>query len=287
MNAADTRDTPLVSIITPSFNQAAFLESTLLSVLEQDYPRIEYIVVDGGSTDGSLEILRRYASRLARWVSEPDEGQTDAINKGFGLARGEILAWLNSDDVYYPGAVAQAVAYLQAHPEVGMVHGAAYYIDEQGRPVGRFPSAPMGHAELRRGAPKIAQQSAFLRASAWRIVAPLDASFFYAMDYDLWVRLSAVTPLAHVPSVWAGFRLHGESKSMTVARLCWPEMMRVHFRDGGSRWSVLYAKYLLRRAVEPIMPLRMRWRRLRFRLEGRPRSAEAAGPGGVGAGRGR
>ena len=264
---------PLVSVITPSFNQAAFLEATLRSVLEQDYPRLEYIVVDGGSTDGSLEILSRYESRLAACISEPDGGQTDAINKGFARASGEILAWLNSDDIYYPGAVREAVGYLQAHPEIGMVHGAAYYVDEQGAPVGRFPSAPMDHADLRRGAPKIAQQAAFFRASAWRIVAPLDPTFFYAMDYDLWIRLSAVTPLAYVPRMWAGFRLHGESKSMTVARLCWPEMMRVHYRDGGTRWSVLHAKYLVRRAVEPIIPLRMHWRRLRFRLEGRGRSA--------------
>jgi len=264
---------PLVSVITPSFNQAPFLEATLRSVLEQDYPRLEYIVVDGGSTDGSLEILRSYQSRLTACISEPDSGQTEAINKGFARARGEILAWLNSDDIYYPGAVREAVDYLQAHPEVGMVHGAAYYVDEQGAPVGRFPSASTSHDDLRRGAPKIAQQAAFFRASAWRLVAPLDTTFFYAMDYDLWIRLSAVTPLAHVPRMWAGFRLHGESKSMTVARLCWPEMMRVHYRDGGTPWSVLNAKYLVRRAVEPIMPLRMRWRRLRFRLEGRGRSA--------------
>jgi glycosyltransferase involved in cell wall biosynthesis len=264
---------PLVSVITPSFNQGAFLEATLSSVLSQDYPRLEYIVVDGGSTDGSLEILSRYKARLAAFISEPDQGQTDAINKGFALAGGEILAWLNSDDIYYPGAVREAVDYLQAHPEVGMVHGAAHYVDEHGAPVGRFPSAPMDHADLRRGAPKIAQQAAFFRASAWRIVAPLDPTFFYAMDYDLWIRLSAVTPLAYVPRMWAGFRLHGESKSMTVARLCWPEMMRVHYRDGGSRCSVLNAKYLVRRAVEPVIPLRMRWRRLRFRLEGRGRSS--------------
>jgi glycosyltransferase involved in cell wall biosynthesis len=264
---------PLVSVITPSFNQGAFLEATLASVLNQDYPRLEYIVVDGGSTDGSLEILSRYRPRLAACLSEPDQGQTDAINKGFALAGGEILAWLNSDDIYYPGAVREAVDYLRAHPEVGMVHGAAHYVDEHGTPVGRFPSAPMDHADLRRGAPKIAQQAAFFRASAWRIIGPLDPTFFYAMDYDLWIRLSAVTPLAYVPRLWAGFRLHGESKSMTVARLCWPEMMRVHYRDGGSRWSVLNAKYLVRRAVEPVIPLRMRWRRLRFRLEGRGRSS--------------
>jgi glycosyltransferase involved in cell wall biosynthesis len=271
MPAASPSSLPLVSIITPSYNQARFLEATIRSVLDQDYPRLEYIVVDGGSTDGSLEILRRYESRLAAWVSEPDRGQTDAINKGFALATGDILAYLNSDDTYSAGAVAEAVAYLQAHPEVGMVHGRAVYIDADGRPVARFPSAPTNHRDLRRGAPRIAQQAAFFRAAVWKMVGPLDASFFYAMDYDLWVRISAVTPMAFVPRMWAGFRLHDESKSMTVARQCWPEMMRVHFRDGGSVFSVLFVKYLVRRVVEPVIPLRMRWRRLRYRLENRQR----------------
>jgi glycosyltransferase involved in cell wall biosynthesis len=275
MPAAVPSSHPQVSIITPSYNQAPFLEATIRSVLDQDYPRLEYIVVDGGSTDGSLDILRRYESRLAALISEPDRGQTDAINKGFAMATGDVLAYLNSDDTYYAGAVAEAVTYLQAHPEVGMVHGDAFYIDEDGHPVARFPSAPTSHRNLRRGAPKIAQQAAFFRAAVWKMIGPLDPSFLYAMDYDLWVRISAVTPMAFVPRTWAGFRLHDESKSMTVARLCWPEMMRVHFRDGGSVFSVLFAKYLVRRVVEPIMPLRMRGRRLRYRLESRLRPQDS------------
>ncbi len=260
---------PLVSIVTPSYNQAPFLEETLRSVLDQDYPRVEYIVIDGGSTDGSLEIIRKYQDRLALWISEPDLGQADAINKGFSQSTGEILAWLNSDDTYAPGAISEAVAFLTEHPEIGMVYGNAYYIDGQGRRVGRYPARPTDYKGLRRGVNTVSQQSMFFRSLLWRMVGPLDPSFYYAMDYDLWVRIAAVTPIAFRDRYWANFRLHGKSKSMIAAARCWPEIIRVHFRDGGSRLSIIYAKYLLRRAVEPLMPLRMKLRLWRYSLEQR------------------
>ena len=122
---------PLVSVITPSFNQVRFLETALRSVLEQDYPRIEYIVIDGGSTDGSLEVLGRYRDRLAACVSEPDAGQAAGINKGLRLAKGEIIAWLNSDDVYLPGAVRQAVEALEREPDLGMVYADGIMVDSE------------------------------------------------------------------------------------------------------------------------------------------------------------
>ena len=202
---------PLVSIVTPSFNQSEFLESTIQSVLEQDYPRIEYILMDGGSTDGSLDIIQRYADRLAFWVSEPDLGQTDAINKGFARAGGDILAWLNSDDLYDPWAVSEAVQFLSSHPEVGMVYGAAYYIDELGSVIARYPARQTDYKRLRRGIATIPQQASFFRAILWDQVGPLDPSFYYAMDYDLWVRISGRAPIAFVDKPWAKFRLHGQS----------------------------------------------------------------------------
>lgn len=248
--------TPLVSVVMPSFQQAPFLEQAMRSVLDQEYAHLELIVIDGGSTDGSLEILQRHQSRLAYWCSEPDAGQTDAINKGFAHARGEILAWLNSDDVYRTGAVSAAVDQLQRHPEAGLVYGQADYIDEQGTAIGRFPAARTDLRRLRRGFVHIPQQAAFFRSSLWSLVGPLDPDYYFAMDYDLWVRIAERSPLLYVPQVWAGFRLHREAKTLAAAARCWPEMWRIHRRDGGRMLSVFGAKYALRRLVEPLMPLR-------------------------------
>jgi glycosyltransferase involved in cell wall biosynthesis len=259
-------DLPLVSIVTPSFNQADYLEETILSVLEQDYENLEYIVVDGGSTDGSIEIIQQYASQITSWVSETDMGQTDAINKGFSIASGDIFAWLNSDDTYRPGAILEAVNFLREHPEVGMMYGRAYYVDEQGSPVARYPAGLTSYQGLRRGVTTIPQQTMFFRSTLWEMVGPLDPSFFYAMDYDLWVRIASVTHLAFHPVLMANFRLHGDSKSLTQANRCWPEMMRVHFRDGGTKLSVLYMKYLIRRVLEPIMPWRIKIKRILFKV---------------------
>ena len=243
---------PKVSIITPSFNQARFLEQTMRSVLEQDYPNIEYIVIDGGSSDGSLEIIKKYSGRLAYWQSQKDKGQTDAINQGFARATGEILAWLNSDDILYPGAVSAAVRQLHTHPEVGMVYSNCQWINADGKVIGNFPAAQTDLQKLRRGYVHIPQQTAFFRADLWRKVAPLDDSFYFAMDYDLWTRLATHAPLLYVPELWAAFRLHEGAKSIAADDRCWPEMLRVHYRDGGKKLSFLTLKYTVRKLVQPL-----------------------------------
>jgi len=250
----------LVSIVTPSFNQAPYLETTIRSVLEQGYPELEYIIVDGGSTDGSVKIIEKYAHRLAWWVSERDKGQTDAINKGFTHAKGEILAWLNSDDTYQPGAVVEAVEFLRDQPEVGLVYGDANFMDGSGCVIGRFPAAQTDYRRLRRGYVHIPQQAAFFRADLWRKVGPLDPSFYFAMDYDLWVRLAALAQVRYVPHVWANFRLHTHGKTVAADDRCWPEMLRVHFRDGGSWFGILPVKYLLRKTIAPLWHLRLLWK---------------------------
>ncbi len=249
-----------VSIVTPSFNQAPFLEATIRSVLEQDYPDIEYFVIDGGSTDGSREIIQRYADRLAGWVSEPDAGQTDAINKGFARSTGDVLAWLNSDDTYEPGAVRQAVELLAQNPQVSMVYGDCNYIDEHGRVIGRFPAAQTDYRRLRQGYVHIPQQASFFRADLVRQVGKLDPSFYFAMDYDLWVRLAKIAEPLYTQRLWANFRLHSGGKTITADDRCWPEMLRVHYREGGTFFAPIVAKYYVRKVVAPLI----NWRRRRM-----------------------
>jgi glycosyltransferase involved in cell wall biosynthesis len=250
----------LVSIVTPSYNQARYVEQTIKSVLSQDYPRIEYILVDGGSTDGTQNIIKKYEDKLAWWVSEKDRGQTDAINKGFARASGEVLAWINSDDTYEPGAVSAAVKYLQDHPEIGMVYGDCNFINESGKVVGKFSSAQTSYRLLRRGYSHIPQQTMFFRADLWKQVGPLDPSFYFAMDYDLWTRIAGRAEIKYLPQMWANFRLHTSGKTILADDRCWPEMLRVHYRDGGSFFSIIVAKYYLRKLMSPLLT----WRRRRM-----------------------
>ena len=250
---------PLVSIITPSFNQADYLEATIKSVLEQSYPHIEYIIIDGGSTDGSVDIIKKYESKLGYWESVKDKGQTDAINKGFNRAKGDILAWINSDDTYAnPNAVADAVNFLIAKPEVAMVYADCNFIDEQGKVIGKFSSRQTDYAKLRTGYVHIPQQTMFFRAKYWKELGPLDPSFYFAMDYDLWVRIAKHAPIKYLPGkTWANFRIHTSSKTNVDDERGWKEMLRVHYRDGGSFFSPIVAKYYLRKVIGPLWKWRI------------------------------
>jgi glycosyltransferase involved in cell wall biosynthesis len=249
---------PKVSIITPSYNQGHFLEASIRSVLEQDYPNIEYIIVDGGSKDNSAQIIANYAQRLAWWISEKDKGHADALNKGFAHATGDIFAWLNSDDIYEPGAVSAAVAFLQDHPRVGMVYANANLIDDSGRLIGQFAAKQTDYRRLLRGSVHIPQATTFFRADLWRQVGPLDLSLFFSFDYDLWVRFAKVSEICYVPSLWANFRMHDQGKSVINDDRCYPDMISVYEREVGRGFSWLRLRAITRRMFYAWLPWRLR-----------------------------
>jgi glycosyltransferase involved in cell wall biosynthesis len=249
---------PLVSIITPSYNQGQFLPETIQSVLSQDYPRLEYMIIDGGSTDNSVEVIRKYADQLTWWVSERDKGQPDALNKGFAHATGEILAWLNSDDTYQPGAIREAVEYMLSHPGVSMVYSGANLIDESGKYLGRFPAKQTDYRRMLTGSVNIPQASTFFWKHLWKQVGPLDLTLKYAFDYDLWVRLAKLAPVVYIPRVWANFRLHEAGKTVYLDDRCYPEMIRVSQRETGKKVSSLVLRWYLRRLTYAWLPIRLR-----------------------------
>lgn len=217
---------PLVTIVTPSYNQAPYLEATIRSVLEQDYPNLEYMVFDGGSDDGSPEIIKQYADRLAYWVSEPDKGQADAINKGFGRASGEIVAWLNSDDMYLPGTIRRAVDVFQQRPEAGFVYADLLSINARGEHVNTIAYRQYALEDLLAFF-IIGQPSVFIRRAALDKVGPLATSFNYLLDHQLWLRLASEAPFLYVREPWAAARYHPMAKNIAQAGKFGEEAYRI------------------------------------------------------------
>jgi glycosyltransferase involved in cell wall biosynthesis len=250
---------PLVSIITPSYNQGHFLEETIRSVLDQDYPRIEYIIVDGASNDNSVEIIRSYADRLAWWVSEKDKGHADALNKGFAHASGEIIAWLNSDDTYTsPHVISEAVEFLQAYPQTGMVYADANLTDNSGQVIGSFPAKQTSYEAMLRGSVHIPQATTFFRKALFEQVGPLSLTLFFSFDYDLWVKLAKVSEISYLPRLWANFRLHDSGKSVLNDDRCYPDMIRVVERETGKKITSLHLRYWVRKTFYARIPWRLR-----------------------------
>jgi glycosyltransferase involved in cell wall biosynthesis len=213
-----TLDLPLVSIITPSYNQGRFLEATIRSVLEQDYPHLEYIVIDGGSTDDSVAIIERYDDRLAYWESQPDRGQAHAVNKGLVRAQGEIFGWLNSDDLLAPAAVSRSVQIFLDQPEIDVVYGRLARIDEFGRPV-PTPILPKDRLEFGSayviGECIVNQPGAFWRRRIMDQVGFLDENLIYSLDYQYWIRMAlAGAKFRRLSAVVAFFRLSPGSKTV-------------------------------------------------------------------------
>jgi glycosyltransferase involved in cell wall biosynthesis len=215
-----------VSIVTPSFNQSQYLEETIRSVLLQGYPDLEYIVIDGGSSDGSLEIIKKYEPWLAYWVSQPDRGQSHALNKGFGRATGEIYAWLNSDDTYQPNGLNIAARHLVQRPAAGMVYGHANVIDPQGLLITTWLASKFHLKEQLFQYQYIPQQSAFFRRTAFEQVGAIDETFYYTMDYDLWLRLGRAFQVEHISHILSNYREHHTSKTVSNRYANRPEILR-------------------------------------------------------------
>jgi glycosyltransferase involved in cell wall biosynthesis len=239
---------PRVTLVTPSYNQGEYLEATILSVLEQGYPNLEYFVVDDGSTDGSHEIIRRYTERLDWWTIQENAGQVAALNRGFARGSGEFLGWLNSDDVLLAGAIAAVVEELQSDPELLLVFGDNVFIDEAGRELAAAPAQKFDLVRMiRRCENGVPQPGSLFRRRALEL-APLNERGYYFFDYEFAIRLGTAGRVEHIARDLAGYRLHPESKTVgdplkkaaDYVRLAeqffgapdFPEQLRGHARAG-------------------------------------------------------
>ena len=231
---------PLVSVITPSLNQGRFIEETIRSVAEQDYPRVEHIVVDGGSTDETRAILARRPQ--LQWSSEPDNGQADALRKGFAQATGTIFAWLNADDVYLPGAISAAVEALTG-TGYDLVHGGWLRIDERGETLSTVAVKPLVLADLLDGRNMVAQPAAFFSRRAYEAVGGVDTRYHYAMDFDLWIKLALRFEVGEIDRPLAAFRIHDEAKSSAEPELFFPETRRIARSHGGRFFSPAFVEH--------------------------------------------
>ena len=207
---------PLVSVVTPSYNQASFLDTTIRSVLEQDYPSVEYFVMDGASSDGSVDVIRKYADRLRGWVSEKDRGQGDAINKGLARTKGEIVAWLNSDDYYLPKAISSAVKTFKQNPEAALVYGNMLAVDEDGKTFNTLNYKQLTLEDLL-CFQIIGQPAVFMRRSALQSAGGLDPTFHFMLDHHLWIRIAQQGKIFHADQTWSAARYHAEAKNIAQA----------------------------------------------------------------------
>jgi glycosyltransferase involved in cell wall biosynthesis len=221
----NTKELPLVTVITPAYNQAVFLRDTIESVLSQDYPNIELFVLNDGSTDDTEKILQEYTGRI-RWETHANMGQTPTINKGWSLTNGEIITWLNSDDTYLPGAVKAGVEYLMQHPETAIVFADSLFTEADGTPLERTrPVPPFNYKNFVTACENpISQPSSFIRREVIEKVGMLDPKYYYFMDWDFWLRAGLHFKIDYIPELWSTYRLHADSKTVAQAKKSAPEL---------------------------------------------------------------
>jgi glycosyltransferase involved in cell wall biosynthesis len=256
-------DAPLVTVVTPCRNAEKFLEQTILSVLSQDYPHIEYIVMDAASTDRTLDIIRKYEHRL-QWRSAPDGGTADAVNRGFELGTGSILAFLNADDLYHPGAVATAVRHLREHPNAGGVYGDAWWIDEHGDRIAPYPVRDFDRSVLEREC-FLCQPASFLRREPFEHTGGLDPAFQLTFDYEFWLRFTRTYSMLRIDATLADSRMHKANKTLGQRDRVFRETFQVLLRNCGYVPFQWIYGYLCFQAdgrdqfFEPFRPSRLRY----------------------------
>ena len=245
-----TSQLPLVTVVTPSYNQGQFIEETILSVLNQDYPHIEFLIIDGGSSDDTLHILRKYTDRL-HWVSEPDRGQSHAINKGFRKAKGDIVAWLNSDDLYERDAVSRAVEFLTFNPEIKLVYGRANFINENGDVIGEdIHSKNHDLWVLANELDYIVQPTVFFRKKVLDVVGYLDEKLNWVLDWELWIRICFRFPAHFLDFNMASLRIHKLTKTSNGGFLRYFEIVNLLNKYSSNSSFLTYIRYGLNMITE-------------------------------------
>jgi len=239
---------PKISIVTPSYNQEKFLERTILSVLHQNYPNFEYVIIDGGSNDGSLGIIKKYEKYLTYWVSEMDNGQADAINKGFAKSSGEILAWLNSDDVYLPDSLVKVAKVFLENPQIDVIYGNMYLINDSDKIIGKRISIPwipfVSRLGFLYGGYAVYQPASFWKRELFYKIGGLDTKFRFCMDNELQIKfVLANAKFKFINDFLTGFRVHENSKTSTIPEVAKREIKVVYEKHKINRkWVFVYSK---------------------------------------------
>ena len=224
---------PIISVITPSYNQKDFLERTILSVLEQNYPNLELIIIDGGSTDGSVQIIKKYEKYIKYWVSENDLGQTNAINKGLKIATGEWVCWQNSDDVFLHGCFKELAKIINDAPELNLIFGNLKLIDQNDNFIRNIKYVQPNFNSIFHEGMVISNQCAFWRASVHQQIGYLNENYSYAFDFEWFLRLSKLEKIKHVNTFWGAFRIQPNAKTVV-----YPESYKSEFEVIKSSYNI-------------------------------------------------